>query len=175
MADDPQVIEFDPADLTDVIAAVDRVRSTRSGWVNLGPTVPEDQRQRPASILGRVFSSRGPDAPLATITPGRERRDGATGPTSIGLVHPLRERLRPWLFEHELAPPASWRLKQDNPMRGAVWEVPADASTAPLVTHLIAMATALDRTAADPNEPDDPTADATTDPAAHTWMAELHP
>jgi hypothetical protein len=160
MADDPRVMEFHADDLAGVIAAVDRMRATRSGWVNLAPMVPEDQRQRPQSILGRVFSSRKPDAPMATITVGHERRDGAVGPTSIGLVHPLRERLRPWLFEHGLVPPTAWQVKQDNPMRGAVWEIPADTPTAPIVTHLMAMATALDPVDADP--------------ALRTWMAEIH-
>jgi len=161
VTDDPQVVEFHPDDLAVVIAAVDGVRSARSGWVNLAPMVPEDQRRPPLSILGRVFSSRVPDAPMATITAGHERRDGAVGPTSLGLVHPLRQRLRPWLFEHGLAPPVDWKVKQDNPMRGAVWEVPADTPTAPTVTHLMAMATALDKTDADP--------------ALRTWMAEIHP
>lgn len=160
MADDPQVIEFHPDDLDAVIAAVDRLRAARSGWVNLGPMVPEDQRRRPPSILGRVFSSRIPDAPMATIAAGHERREGTTGPTSVGLVHPLRERLRPWLLEHGLAPPADWRVKQDSPLRGAVWEVPVDAPTAAVVTRLMAMATALDP--------------ADADPALRTWMAEIH-
>lgn len=165
MTEDAHVLEFHTDDLAGVIAAVDAIRVARTGWVNLAPMVPEEQRRRPPSILGRVFSARGPDAPMATITPGRERRDGSIGPTSVGLVHPLRERLRPWLFEHGLAPPAEWRVKQDNPMRGAVWEVPADTPTAPVVTHLMAMAEALDPTALDPESL-----------ASHpTWMAEIHP
>lgn len=167
MDDEPQVLEFHPDDLGAVAAAVDQLRSTRSGWVNLSPMIPEDQRRRPPSILGRVFSARGPDAPMATISAGHERRDGSVGPTSVGLVHLLRERLRPWLFEHELATPAEWQLKQDNPMRGAVWEVPAEAPTEPMVAHLMAMATALDRIGAGEANAFDPT--------LRTWMAEIHP
>ena len=140
MTDQVRVMEFRIDDLAEVIAAVEGLRGARTGWINLAPLVPEEQRRRPPSILGRVFSARGPEAPMATITAGHKRRDGSIGPTSVGLVHPLRERLRPWLFEHGLAPPADWQVKQDNPMRGAVWEIPADSSTAPVVTHMMAMA-----------------------------------
>mgnify|MGYP001824302105 FL=1 len=163
MPEQVQVFEFRIDDLGRIIAAVDDMRTARSGWVNLAPMVPEEQRRRPPSILGRVFSARGPDAPMATITPGHERRDGSTGPTSIGLVHPLRERLRPWLAGRGLQPPREWRVKEDNPMRGAVWEVSEDTPTASVVDHLMAMAVALD--------PTDPAAD---DPRS-TWMAEIHP
>ena len=163
MPDQVEVFEFRTDDLSRVIAAVDGVRTDLSGWVNLAPLVPEEQRRRPPSILGRVFSARGPDAPMATITPGHERRDGSTGPTSVGLVHPLRLRLRPWLAERDLQPPREWRVKQDNPMRGAVWEIPGNSPTAPLVDHLMAMAVALD-----------PTVPETDDPS-RTWMAEIHP
>ncbi len=169
MTDEPRVLEFHPDDLDAVIAAVDQLRSARSGWVNLAPMIPEDQRRRPPSILGRVFTARGPDAPMATVTAGRERRDGSVGPTSVGLVHPLRERLRPWLFEHGLAPTADWQIKQDNPMRGAVWEIAADVPTAPMVTHLMAMATALDPAVGTATDA------APLDPTLRTWMAELHP
>jgi hypothetical protein len=162
MADRAHVFEFGTDDLTGVVAAVDEVRTAQTGWVNLAPMVPEEQRRRPPSILGRVFSARGPEAPMATITPGRRRRDGSIGPSSIGLVHPLRERLRPWLAEHGLRPPPDWRLKQDNPMRGAVWEVPADTPTAPVVAHLMAMAEALDPATTEGADPHP------------TWMAEIN-
>ena len=81
MPEQVQVFEFRIDDLGPIIAAVDDMRTARSGWVNLAPMVPDEQLRRPPSILGRVFSARGPDAPMATSTPGHERRDGSTGPT----------------------------------------------------------------------------------------------
>jgi hypothetical protein len=120
VAIDRRLLEFSDDDLTEV---VDALRSMRVGdWANIEPYVDQaeldDLRARSPHPIVRAFQKAGAPIPLGTVA--------RTAPgLSIGLEHGHGARALPFLREHDLAKPDDWKLKQDHPRRGLVFEVPA--------------------------------------------------
>jgi len=146
MAPAGRVVRFDPGepdDLASLIATLRPLVTAGTGWVNFEPAVPDDIDVDAASASGGVFSNRGPAIPLCTWTPPATDRKGRLGPHSIGVQHALAERARARLERIGLAVPAGWRVRADNPKRGMVVEVPADADLSMVVDWLLAAGEAV--------------------------------
>jgi hypothetical protein len=127
-----RLVEFSDDDLDEVVAAV---RALRDGeWINVEPYVDQadldELRARTPSALVRIFSKAGGPIPLGTIA-----RTGSV--LSVGLEHPYAARAIPFLREHDVAPPAEWKLKQDHARRGLVFEAPADTDPQALLRWIL--------------------------------------
>jgi hypothetical protein len=120
VAIDRRLLEFSDDDLAEVVSALHELRE--GDWVNIEPYIDQadldDLRARSPHPLVRAFQKAGAPIPLGTIA------RTAHG-LSIGLEHSHGARALPFLREHEAGKPADWKLKQDHPRRGMVFEVPA--------------------------------------------------
>lgn len=118
------MVEFVPGDPAAVVAIMDELAAEAVGWINLQPAVEPDDLPPPPGELRQLFSARGPEVPLATWTPGAVRRDGSPGPEEVGIQHGTGRKARDHLADHGGGVPAGWPVRQDNPRRGLVVEVP---------------------------------------------------
>lgn len=95
--------------------------STDGGWVNLTP-VPDPGTQPPRrNLFMAIFSSRGPELPLATIS----AEAPVAGHLSLGLQHPGGVKALARLAGRGLPLPDGWREVSDHPRRGLVVTAPA--------------------------------------------------
>ncbi len=128
MATTTQQLEFrgdDPDDRRPVVAImVELAALAGTGWINFDAGVDKDIPVPPRSIFASLFGARGPDLPHCSWVPE------PNGPTSIGIQHASGPRAARRLTGAGLAPPESWRLRQDHPRRGLVVEVPAGSAPA---------------------------------------------
>lgn len=151
MAIDKELLRFDEYDVTELGEAVAMVASIvgkgeKAGWVNLEPVVDDDELERlrrtsPPAIV-RVFSAKGGQIPFATYVPGLTGGPKAA-PASVGLQHGAGGRAVAQLREAGIEVPAGWRVRQDHPKRGLVFDVPADEGAASVVRFLVLAARAL--------------------------------
>ena len=119
------VVVFDPADLTEVLAAL-----SPGGWVNLQPEVDTDAATAPrASGVFAVFGARGPAVPFCTWHPGER---------SVGIQHGTGPKLG-----RRIEVPPGWRVVQDHPKRGLVLRVADGTTDAEAITWLVRVATPL--------------------------------
>jgi hypothetical protein len=138
VAIDRRLLEFSDDDLADVVAALHELRE--GGWVNIEPYVDQaeldDLRARTPHPLVRAFQKAGAPIPLGTIA-----RTGQG--LSIGLEHGHGARALPFLREHGTGQPEDWKLKQDHPRRGLVFEAPATTDLQAAVRWILCAAKLL--------------------------------
>lgn len=121
-ATERMLIEFIRSDTSDVESAMSDLAEARNGWMNLEPIIDEST-VTPPTPASRLFSSKGPSLPYGTYMPGATK-GGKASPTSVGLEHPAGVKVLPVLRERGIHIPTEWKVKQDNPHRGLVFEVP---------------------------------------------------
>jgi hypothetical protein len=102
-----------------VVARMAALAADHRGWINLAPTVVEDEEaDRPAGLFA-LFTATGPPVPLCTWSPGERRRRGV-GPPSVGIQHGTGPKAVRRLAGVGSAPPDGWTVLQDHPRRGLV-------------------------------------------------------
>ncbi len=119
-----ETFEFDPPDFTRVLARMEQMASSRTGWVNIQPAVAPEKLS-PTIGLGALFGRRSPQLTLATWTASEELRKGIT-PESVGLQHSRPHRIRAMLGDADVPIPTDWHIVQDAPRRGFVALLPEE-------------------------------------------------
>jgi hypothetical protein len=122
-AAEPVVVEFDESRRAPVVRRMARMGDARAGWINLSPGLDVEEPPPSRSVLGALFSARGPTVPLATWAPAQGRE-----PATIGVEHGQGPRVVRTLAGKDAAVPPGWRVTQDHPRRGLV-VVPQPAVT----------------------------------------------
>lgn len=115
-----------------VLAAMGELARAARGWINLQPAVQADDVPAPPSLIERIFSARGPAVPIGTWVPGE-----GSQPASLGVQHGLGTKAEGRIVAAGIRGPATWRLRQDNPRRGLVVELPADESVETILGWLL--------------------------------------
>ncbi len=119
----PEVIEFRPPDLGEVVTRMAWLEERAGGWVNFQPEVRGVPPRRPSALVS-LFERRPPELTLATWAPGR-RRGPQAEPATVGIQHGRPDTVRSLLVRAGLALPPGWRLVQDRPRAGLVARLPA--------------------------------------------------
>lgn len=130
----PAIIEHDPAVLAGIM---NELASTRSGWINLLPQIPENVPVPSTPNALAVFSKRGPVVPLGTWTPPSTTRAGDPFPPEIGIQHGAARRAADALADTPGAIPHDWQVVSDNPRRGVVVRPTLATSTLDQATWLL--------------------------------------
>ncbi len=136
---EPRYLEFDPAHLDAVVAAMDEMAESHKGWINFEPSVYLDEVPPSAGFFG-IFSARGPEVPLATWTPPSAPRRGRGEPAMVGLQHGAGRRIKARLAELGHPLPEGWVVLQDYVRKGLVVAVPPGAPHSDVVAWLLAAA-----------------------------------
>ncbi len=134
---DPEYIEFSRDDVRRLIPVMEEMAESHTGWINLEPAVHVEDAPAPRSGLFGLFSSRGPDVPFVTWTPG-EVRKGRTEPTTIGILHPSGPRAK-----LKVDVPDGWVVLQDYSKKGLVLAVPPGVAHIDVVSWLLRAAALL--------------------------------
>lgn len=125
MATNKQLLHWHDNDLDELTLVLDQLIDGQ--WANLEPVVGEedlaDLRSRTPNPLVRMFMKAGAPIPMGTLAVAGDR-------LTIGLEHPHAAKALPFLREHGVEYPAEWRIKQDHPRRGIVFDAPRGASVA---------------------------------------------
>ena len=137
MKGEPDYLEFSRADFGPVIAVMEEMADSHTGWINLEPAVHVEDVPPPRSSLFGVFTSRGPDVPFVTWSPG-EAHKGRTEPTTVGILHPSGPRAAA-----KVNLPEGWVVLQDYGKKGLVVAVPPGVSHADLLDWLLRAANLL--------------------------------
>lgn len=134
----PHQIPFSGVARAEVVEAVSAMIMAESGWVNLFPEVPDDDRRMvEPSILGQWFRAPGPPIPMATlVAPGDGRRDRQLA--SIGMEHGAGARAAQRLAEAGAGVPEGWKVVQDHIRRGLVVQVPDPVDAEEVVDWMMA-------------------------------------
>lgn len=138
MAIDHTSVLFRSEDTAEVLSCMEDLaaRGDGRGWLNLQPWI--DQEDQPAtSPLGRMFSARGPEVPLATWVP-QHRRGRNDVQATIGISHPTGRFAVRRLADAGVEVPPAWVVRQDHTRRGLVFELPAEAGAGEVLTFLLA-------------------------------------
>lgn len=114
----------------------------RNGWINFEPGVDPDYEPPHQSHFLGLLTGKGPDATLATWTPGEQRRKGAE-PATIGLQHAAGPRAADRLAALGTPVPAEWRVMSDHSRRGLVIAVPDGADPDNVLRWLLKAGEAL--------------------------------
>ena len=143
MASPRTEVPFQRTEPAPVLAAMEGLRVTGKGWVNLSPVL-DDPPPAPAP-LGRWFSGRGPAVPHVTwIAPA----PGASA-VRVGIEHGLGTRARAELERCGVPPPPGAVVRQDHPRRGLVVDLPASLADRDQLDWLLTAASALSRVQVD--------------------------
>jgi hypothetical protein len=122
MVAEPLMIEFDEGERSAVVQRMVVMATKREGWANFTPGLDVDFPPPSRPALTGLFTSRGPDVPLATWSP--PDRPSEREPAKIGIQHPRGPKAVEWLAGEGIAVPEGWRRLQDHPRRGLVLAVP---------------------------------------------------
>ena len=120
-----RTLKFSSTTVGSVIELMDRYRYTSDSifWFNIEPDVDE-RSIHTGSIFWKAFSSRGPRIPQFTWTSATDRK-GNYQPSEIGLTHPTGIAVLERIKGFQINVPDEWRLIQDHPKRGIVFQLPA--------------------------------------------------
>jgi hypothetical protein len=152
----PAELEFSAFDDPELLGAMQRTRSTGTGWINVEPIVEEENQPAepgPFAFLGGSTHA----IPVVTWMPGKRLPDGGAKQTTVGLQHATGPRVARRLRDLGLPLPAGWRITQDHPRRGLVALVPAEAEDGMVMEWLLQAATA-----------------SCTVPSTGRWRASVH-
>jgi hypothetical protein len=116
-----QEVTFDPDEPGPAHQQVTSAMETPGGWLNLTPVPEPGEEPPPRNLFVSIFSSRGPELPLATVS-----RDQKEGPTiKVGLQHPGGPKAVDRLARDGLGLPPGWLVVSDHPRRGLVLSAPS--------------------------------------------------
>ena len=120
-----RTLKFSPTTVGPVVELMNRYRYTSDSifWFNIEPDVDE-RSIHTGSIFWKAFSSRGPRIPQFTWTSATDRK-GNYQPSEIGLTHPTGIAVLERIKGFQINIPDEWRLIQDHPKRGIVFQLPA--------------------------------------------------
>ena len=120
-----RTLKFSPTTVGPVVELMNRYRYTSDFifWFNIEPDVDE-RSIHTGSIFWKAFSSRGPRIPQFTWTSATDRK-GNYQPSEIGLTHPTGIAVLERIKSFQINIPDEWRLIQDHPKRGIVFQLPA--------------------------------------------------
>ena len=120
-----RILKFSPTTVGPVVELMNRYRYTSDSifWFNIEPDVDE-RSIHTGSIFWKAFSSRGPRIPQFTWTSATDRK-GNYQPSEIGLTHPTGIAVLERIKSFQINIPDEWRLIQDHPKRGIVFQLPA--------------------------------------------------
>ena len=120
-----RTLKFSPTTVGPVVELMNRYRYT-SDFIFLFNIEPDvDERSiHTGSIFWKAFSSRGPRIPQFTWTSATDRK-GNYQPSEIGLTHPTGIAVLERIKGFQINIPDEWRLIQDHPKRGIVFQLPA--------------------------------------------------
>ena len=120
-----RTLKFSPTTVGPVVELMNRYIYTSDSifWFNIEPDVDE-RSIHTGSILWKAFSSRGPRIPQFTWTSATDRK-GNYQPSEIGLTHPTGIAVLERIKGFQINIPDEWRLIQDHPKRGIVFQLPA--------------------------------------------------
>ena len=120
-----RTLKFSPTTVGPVVELMNRYRYTSDSifWFNIEPDVDE-RSIHTGSIFWKAFSSRGPRIPQFTWTSATDRK-GNYQPSEIGLTHPTGIAVLERIKSFQINIPDEWRLIQDHPKRGIVFQLPA--------------------------------------------------
>lgn len=138
MVVDHTSVMFTGDDTSEVLSCMKDLaaRADGRGWLNVQPWV-EDEDRPPTSPLGRMFSARGPEIPLATWIP-QHRRGRSDVRATVGISHPTGRFAVRRLAEGGVELPQGWVVRQDHIRRGLVFELPQGAGVFDVLTFLMA-------------------------------------
>ena len=120
-----RTLKFSPTTVGPVVELMNRYRYTSDSifWFNIEPDVDE-RSIHTGSIFWKAFSSRGPRIPQFTWTSATYRK-GNYQPSEIWLTHPTGIAVLERIKGFQINIPDEWRLIQDHPKRGIVFQLPA--------------------------------------------------
>ncbi len=115
---------FSPTAVGPVVALMERYSYVPDSifWFNIEPNVDRDSVHT-GSIFWKAFSSRGPRIPQFTWTSATDRK-GIYQPSEVGLTHPTGASVLDRIQNFQINVPDEWRLIQDHPKRGIVFQLP---------------------------------------------------
>ena len=142
MMDEPERVEFRPDQRDRVVKAMIELARERNGWINFEPGVDPDYEPPHQSHVFSVLTGKGPDATLATWTPG-ERHRRRVEPTTIGLQHAAGPKAADRLRTLGVGVPSDWRVVGDHSRRGLVVLVPDGTDHDTVLRWLVDAGTAL--------------------------------
>lgn len=132
-------LPFDEHDRAGLVALVEELAASASGWVNFVPEVAEGHEPPPRNLIVSVFSARGEAVPMATWSappaPGKR--------ATLGIEHGAGPRALERLADAGLTLPAGWWKVADHARRGLVVTAPADADLDEALGWLLTAAHAL--------------------------------
>ena len=143
MTSQPRYVEFQPDRADDVVAAMEAVGESGTGWVNLEPAVEVDDVAAAGSATFAMFSGRGPIVPLGTWTPATMSRRGRREPAMLGLQHPAGSKAKPLLAQLGHPVPDGWIVVQDHVRKGLVMALPEGTDVADALHWLLRAARLL--------------------------------
>jgi len=152
----PFEFEFVAHDDPELLAHMDQVAATGTGWINVEPIIEEDH-EPPAPGPFAFLGGSTHQVPTVTWMPGKRLPDGTTRATTVGLQHAAGPHLAWKLGDLGLPLPDGWRITQDHPRRGLVATVPAAAGHREIVDWLLRLAAAV-----------------STVPTTGRWEASVH-
>ncbi|MDQ1425785.1 MAG: hypothetical protein QOD72_3283 [Acidimicrobiaceae bacterium] len=151
----PEVVEFQPGDPEEVVAAMADLASARHGWITLRPGVDPEDAPPPRSVLGALFAGTGPPVPVCTwVAP--EQRQKPPHP-ELGILHKSGPKAARTLADAGIDIPEHWVVLSDHPRRGLVVAVHPDSAHGDVLDWLLRAGAALTRV-----------------PLTGTWQAAIH-
>lgn len=143
MRSEPRYVEFLPDRAGDVVAAMEAVGESGTGWVNLEPAVDVEDVAAEGSSTFAMFSGRGPIVPLGTWTPAKTSGRGRREPAMLGLQHPAGSKAKPLLAQLGHPVPDGWMVVQDHVRKGLVVALPEGTDVADALGWLLRAARLL--------------------------------
>ena len=145
MGSAPEVFEFRPPDVDDLLAAMRALAAGQHGWITLQPGIHPDDEPPPRTLLGALFSGTGPPVPVCTwVAP--ERKQKPPHP-EIGILHKSGPKAVRTLAAAGVAVPDHWVVLADHPRRGLVVAVHPESADAEVLDWLFRAAGVLTRIA----------------------------
>ena len=132
-----QAFRIDDLDRTAAIEEwLKAILDAGNGWAHLRPVGADEAAMLVHQSFKVKLAEQPPQLPQATLVVPKTRKRGKRKPIEIAVSH-----MKGQPCAHELDLPERWRIREDDPGRGLLIEVPADTEPRELVTN-IAKATA---------------------------------
>jgi hypothetical protein len=134
-------VEFNPDELTTIVASMARLSGAGDGWINLVPKMTEDD-DRPTSLGFLALFGGSTGITMCTWIPaGDDKR--ARNQATLGISHMTGRRAVAELGSLAIPVPETWFVEQDHPRRGLILRVPSDEPHEPVLVWALRAVTAL--------------------------------
>jgi hypothetical protein len=142
MARRVEKFEFAVDEVREVVGVMDRLGAAHDGWVNLRPSLPDEEEPPSPSPLAALFSTELHEVPVCTWLAGKLQRQRVQ-PDSLGVQHAAGPKTVAHLRSIGIEVPRGWRTVQDHPRRGLVVLAPSGTDHEDELHWLLEVATAL--------------------------------